>query len=42
MVIQMHLEVGEQVVAIGNPLGKEFSGSVTTGIISALNREMQV
>ncbi len=35
------LEVGEQVVAIGNPLGKEFSGSVTTGIISALNREMQ-
>ncbi|WP_461614319.1 S1C family serine protease [Clostridium sp. Marseille-QA1073] len=35
------LEVGEQVVAIGNPLGKEFSGSVTTGIISALNREIQ-
>ncbi|WP_312575769.1 trypsin-like peptidase domain-containing protein [Clostridium sp.] len=35
------LEVGEQVVAIGNPLGKEFSGSVTTGIISALNREMK-
>ncbi|MBD8048906.1 S1C family serine protease [Clostridium faecium] len=35
------LQVGEQVVAIGNPLGKEFSGSVTTGIVSALNREVQ-
>ncbi|MBD8048907.1 trypsin-like peptidase domain-containing protein [Clostridium sp. N37] len=35
------LEVGEQVIAIGNPLGKEFSGSVTTGIISALNRQMK-
>ncbi|WP_291580464.1 S1C family serine protease [Clostridium sp. UBA6640] len=35
------LQVGEQVVAIGNPLGKEFSGSVTTGIVSALNREIQ-
>ncbi|MBQ3114599.1 MAG: trypsin-like peptidase domain-containing protein [Clostridia bacterium] len=36
------LEVGELAVAIGNPLGLEFSGSVTTGCISALNRTMTV
>jgi serine protease Do len=36
------LQVGDQVVAIGNPLGKEFLGSVTSGIVSALNREVQV
>lgn len=35
------LEVGESVVVIGNPLGEEFSGSVTTGIISALDREVE-
>lgn len=35
------LKVGENVVVIGNPLGQEFSGSVTTGIISALDREVQ-
>lgn len=34
------LQVGEGVVAIGNPLGKEFFGSVTTGIVSALNRNI--
>ena len=32
------LNVGELAVAIGNPLGKEFAGSVTVGYISALNR----
>ncbi len=32
------LEVGELAVAIGNPLGMEFAGSVTVGVISALNR----
>ncbi|MEG0308904.1 MAG: trypsin-like peptidase domain-containing protein [Clostridium sp.] len=32
------IQAGEQVVAIGNPLGKEYLGSVTTGIISAVNR----
>lgn len=33
--------VAEQVMAIGNPGGLEFSSSVTLGIISALNRAVQ-
>ena len=33
------VEVGEQVVAIGNPLGYDFS--VTSGIVSAVNRNLQ-
>ncbi|AJA47702.1 serine protease Do-like HtrB [Clostridium pasteurianum DSM 525 = ATCC 6013] len=37
-----NLQVGDQVVAIGNPLGKEFLGSVTSGIVSALNREVEI
>ncbi|OQB14945.1 MAG: Serine protease Do-like HtrB [Firmicutes bacterium ADurb.Bin193] len=36
------LEVGEVAVAIGNPGGLEFAGSVTAGVISALNRTMNV
>ena len=36
------LAVGDLAVAIGNPLGMEFYGSVTQGIISALNRTMNV
>jgi serine protease Do len=32
------LKVGEPVIAIGNPLGPTFSGSVTQGIISGVNR----
>jgi serine protease Do len=36
------LEVGELAVAIGNPLGLEFAGSVTSGVISALNRTVSV
>lgn len=36
------LRVGELAVAIGNPLGLEFQGSVTAGVISALNRTMNV
>lgn len=36
------LEVGQSVVVIGNPLGEEFTGSVTTGIISALDREVEM
>ena len=36
------LEVGERVVAIGNPMGLEFFGSVTQGIVSAVNRTITV
>lgn len=36
------MQVGDPVVAIGNPLGKELLGSVTTGIVSAKNREISV
>jgi serine protease Do len=36
------LEVGELAVAIGNPLGMEFAGSVTVGVISALNRTIEM
>ena len=36
------LKVGELAVAIGNPLGLEFQGSVTAGVISALNRTIDV
>lgn len=32
--------VGESVVAIGNPLGEEYSGTMTRGIISAIGRSM--
>lgn len=34
------IEVGEGVVAIGNPLGATLAGSVTSGIVSALNRQI--
>ncbi|MFJ8246550.1 S1C family serine protease [Peribacillus asahii] len=33
---------GESVLAIGNPLGLDFSRSVTQGIVSAINRTMSV
>jgi len=36
------LKVGEIAVAIGNPLGIEFAGSVTGGYISALNRTIEL
>ncbi|HBT19887.1 MAG TPA: serine protease Do [Peptococcaceae bacterium] len=36
------LQVGEEVVAIGNPLGREFARSVTKGVVSALNREITI
>ena len=36
------LKVGELAVAIGNPLGLEFQGSVTAGVISALDRSMEI
>lgn len=36
------LKTGEPVIAIGNPLGSIFSGSVTQGIISGLERAIPV
>lgn len=36
------LKPGEPVIAIGNPLGLQFSGSVTQGIISGLERTIDV
>lgn len=36
------LQVGELAVAIGNPLGLEFERTVTSGIISGLNRSVKV
>ena len=35
------VEVGTQVVAIGNPGGMELQGSVTVGYVSGLNRSLQ-
>lgn len=34
--------VGEPAIAIGNPMGLEFQGSVTAGVISALNRTLDI
>ncbi len=36
------LQVGEMVVAIGNPLGFELFGTTTCGIVSAMNREIVI
>ena len=36
------VEVGDLAVAIGNPLGQELAGTVTAGVISAVNRKMTV
>lgn len=36
-----NLKIGDTAIAIGNPLG-ELGGTVTTGIISALDREIQI
>lgn len=36
------LEVGDTAIAIGTPLGLQFQHTVTAGIISALNRTVQV
>ena len=36
------LSVGDKVVALGNPIGEEFSGTMTDGIISAINRGITV
>ena len=36
------LRVGDEVVAIGDPLGVELRGTMTDGIISAINRGLEV
>lgn len=36
------LQVGELAIAIGSPMGTEYAGSVTSGIISGLNRKVSV
>lgn len=36
------LRIGDQAIAIGNPLGFELYGTMTTGIISGLNRTVTV
>ena len=36
------LKVGELAVAIGSPMGTEYAGSVTAGIVSGLNRKVSV
>ena len=35
------VRVGDMAIAIGNPLGEEFAGSVTAGIVSGVNRKIQ-
>lgn len=37
-----NLEVGDTVVAIGDPLGVKFRGTMTDGIVSAINRDVIV
>ncbi len=36
------LRIGELVIAVGNPLGFELFGSVTSGIVSALDRKLSI
>lgn len=35
------VRVGDWSIVIGNPLGKQFADTVTVGVISALNRELE-
>ena len=37
-----NIKVGQSVYAIGNPIGYEFKRTVTSGIISALNRTIKI
>lgn len=37
-----NIKVGESVYAVGNPIGYEFRKTVTSGIISALNRTIKI
>ncbi|MBQ3010551.1 MAG: trypsin-like peptidase domain-containing protein [Oscillospiraceae bacterium] len=34
------VQVGDDAIAIGNPLGEQFSGTMTTGIISGVSRDI--
>lgn len=34
------LKVGDEAIAIGNPLGEDYAGTMTNGIISAINRNI--
>ena len=36
------LRVGESAIAVGNPLGLQFQRTVTAGIVSALNRTVEI
>lgn len=36
------LRIGEKAIAIGNPLGFDFQGTLTAGVISGLNRSVEV
>ena len=36
------LRVGDSVVAIGDPLGAQLRGTMTSGIVSAINRDLEV
>ena len=36
------LAVGDRVVAIGDPLGAQLRGTMTSGIVSAINRDLEV
>ncbi|MBR5308570.1 MAG: trypsin-like peptidase domain-containing protein [Clostridia bacterium] len=36
------MQVGDSVIAIGTPAGIEFAGTVTDGIVSAINRDIEV
>ncbi|MCM1149486.1 MAG: trypsin-like peptidase domain-containing protein [Butyricicoccus sp.] len=40
--ISDELTVGDEVAAIGNPLGDELSGTMTNGIVSAINRDVEI
>ena len=35
------VRVGDWAIVIGNPLGKQFADTVTVGVVSALNRELE-
>lgn len=37
-----NIKIGEQVYAIGNPIGLEFQRTVTAGIISGINRTIKI